>query len=1026
MAALVLVCVLTICFSLLVVYLLKMASSNPPIQPLDFETPTSSSTAPPETVNQRIQSLKKQIKQNVIRKLESKQIIVNTVYTGNPYKKGTQYNPPNVYQCYPYQNSYDYSKEKAPNHSTFFVVNNSDPDSDTPPFTQISLPVLTLNYVYYVINVSNSPCYLYYGQNIKQEKKELKAKKRKIKSDIKKVVSRGGIRSGGGRIRSGGGGRIRSGGGGRIRSGGGGGGLPGLLPRIRGGDIQEGFETPSESPSESPIETPSESPSESTIKTPSESPIESTSAMSRINYILQNVLLTKENALVLPPNTFAIMINIGGGYCILSSTRNLYPIPLEEKEKSYTPTPYPYQMDSSTSSPQSYMSSLAPLPYPNNTILTGETKTSGLQTYSSPKNVILSGIPPMFYNYLNVELTTQSTIYCPQNLYQEKLSGDNFLSLPFMDTGAILYVQNDNTFNNLVLMYEQQGFYTNYGEQDVIVMGGNSFVLLIYTTDKIAVMKHENIILNDSLSSITSQAQCQGTYGYCPNTGIHYCSTQCSKTATCPETVITSTNHMSIGDTINLCGKLVSQNEKYTLLLQSNGNLGIFPSSSIGTFTNENSATKANSISLVTGKSMLESCQSISSVNGMYELLLQSDGNLILYSKYGSSNSDCKVTNTSSIIWSSKSKNGSMYTSTNTITNPFLTIQSDNNLVLYGYINGSSQQSVLWTANTENTQSDTLQVFNTGNFSVFDSTTGYVFYDSNSTYNAGDSASATPLTSIYAGECNFESTSQGTAGISTRKMIWSAMSYTYQISNISLVFEEDGNLALYVGYNTVNPSVLWSTETSTTGSDTAILTNKGTLMVYNSNNGRIFFESSVGKNSLSANNNPNNYILQENTIPSSTVACRSFPTSTTSIMSNFTLQNPVGYFVPSMVVEFTGKLPFQLDYVDIPLPTQSIFRLPFKTQGNGNLMITLPVYEKVYNGTIYYFINQNNFSDIILKCPTYGTFSNFEGMSNQDTVVVAPTEYVIVMMLQQSWYITSMSFLDENLISMETESPSPF
>ena len=89
-------------------------------------------------------------------------------------------------------------------------------------------------------------------------------------------------------------------------------------------------------------------------------------------------------------------------------------------------------------------------------------------------------------------------------------------------------------------------------------------------------------------------------------------------------------------------------------------------------------------------------------------------------------------------------------------------------------------------------------------------------------------------------------------------------------------------------------------------------------------------------------------------------------------------------------------------------------------------MITLPVYEKVYNGTIYYFMNQNNFSDIILKCPTYGTFSNFEGMSNQDTVVVSPTEYVVVMMLQQSRYVTSMSFLDGNIMSMETESPSPF
>ena len=140
-------------------------------------------------------------------------------------------------------------------------------------------------------------------------------------------------------------------------------------------------------------------------------------------------------------------------------------------------------------------------------------------------------------------------------------------------------------------------------------------------------------------------------------------------------------------------------------------------------------------------------------------------------------------------------------------------------------------------------------------------------------------------------------------------------------------------------------------------------------------------------------------------------------------MNNFSLQNPSGDFLPNMVIELTGKLPAQFDYVDIPLPTQSIFRLPFKTRGIGNLMITLPVYGKVYNGTIYYIMNQNNISDIVVKCPTYGTFSNFEGMSNQDTIVVSPTEYVIVIMLQQSWYVVSMSFFSGNEMEMQSMTP---
>ena len=196
-------------------------------------------------------------------------------------------------------------------------------------------------------------------------------------------------------------------------------------------------------------------------------------------------------------------------------------------------------------------------------------------------------------------------------------------------------------------------------------------------------------------------------------------------------------------------------------------------------------------------------------------------------------------------------------------------------------------------------------------------------------------------------------------------------------------------------------------------------------MIYNSQNGRVYFASSIGTQSSSANNDSSNYTLLYNVIPSTSTACRSFPTSTVSVMDNFTLENSSGDFLPNMVVSFTGKLPSQLDYVDIPLPTQSIFRLPFKTRGIGHLMLTLPVYGTVFNGTMYYIMNQNNFSDIIVKCPTYGTFSNFEGMSNQDTIIVSPTEYVIVMMLQQSWYVVSMSFLDGNVMEMQSMTPSP-
>ena len=1008
MALLVLISVLTICFSALTVFLLKTTVLKPPIQELDFQTSSPPSTKKPETIQQRLKRLRKKIKQNIIRKLESKDTLVTTVYTGNPREKGTEYNRPDFYECYPYQNSYDYSKKKAPNHSTFFVVDNPYPDSKTPPFTQISLPVLTLNYVYYVINVSNSPCYLYYGQNIKQIKKKVEKNKNKLISRIEKRIASGGSGSGG----SGSGG---SGSGGKFLSGGGS-GLPRLLPRLRSfaseSSLLESFETPSEDTlsatqsQDPPTETPSED-------TPSGTPYPG------INYVLQNVLLTTKNALVLQPNTFAILINIVGGYCLLSSTQPLYPISIEVGGGPYTPTPYP----ESESTTQDIITA-APKLYSNNIIYTLESllNTDSVKSYESPKNIILNGIPPIFYNYINVSLTTQSTICCLQNTFQEKSSDDNFLSLPYMDMGSILYVQNDNTFNNLILMYEGEGFYTNYGYQDVVVMGGNSFVMLIYTTDRISVVMHENIILNDTLSPINSQYQCQGTYGYCKNTGIHYCSTQCYKTATCPMIVLTESNHMSIGGTLNLCGKLVSQNQKYTLILQSNGNIVIYPSSSIGNFTNVSPPRITNSISTVNGNAVLNSCESISSDNGMYELYLQSNGVLTLYSTNGDSSvSDCKVQDSSSIVWSSQNNN-SVYTSTNTITNPFLTIQSDNNLVLYGYINGSSQKSVLWSANTENTKCDTVQVFNTGKFVAFESTTGYVFYDSsNTSYNANDSASATPLTSIFVNECNYESSSESTV---SGEMIWSTGTSTSQISNISLVFEDDGNLCLYVGYNSVNPYILWSSQTSTTGSDTVVLTNDGILIIYNSQNGRVYFASSVGTDASSANNDPSNYSILYNTIPSTTTACRSFPNYSVSIMNNFSLQNPSGDFLPNVIIEFTGKLPAQLDYVDIPLPSHSILRLPFKVRGIGHLMITLPVYGKVYNGTIYYVMNQNNFSDIIVKCPTYGTFSNFEGMTNQDTIVVSPTEYIILIMLQQSWYVVSMSFLDGNIMEMQTMTPS--
>ena len=430
MALFVLITVFTILFSVLTVYLLTTVL-KPPIQELDFQTSSPPSTKKPETIKQRLQRLKKKIKQNIIRKLDSKDTLVETVYTGNPRRKGTEYNRPDFYECYPYQNSYDYSKKKAPNHSTFFVVNNPYPDSETPPFTQICLPVLTLNYVYYVINVSNSPCYLYYGQNIKQIKKKVEKDKNKLITRIeKRIASRG---SGSGGSGSGSSGSGSTGGGGIFS--GGGSGLPKLLPRLRsfasGSSLLESFETPSETPSQ---DIPTEIPS------------------SIINYVLQNVLLTTKNALVLQPNTFAILINIVGGYCLLSSTQPLYPINIEVDGGPYTPTPYPYQDVTTSSTPD--MITSAPKLYPNNIILTLETlsNTNAVNSYSSPKNVVLSGMPPIFYNYLNTDLTTQSTIICPQNTFQEKSSDDNFLSLPFMDMGSILYVQNDNTFNHLILM----------------------------------------------------------------------------------------------------------------------------------------------------------------------------------------------------------------------------------------------------------------------------------------------------------------------------------------------------------------------------------------------------------------------------------------------------------------------------------------------------------------------------------------------------------------------------------------------
>jgi len=84
---------------------------------------------------------------------------------------------------------------------------------------------------------------------------------------------------------------------------------------------------------------------------------------------------------------------------------------------------------------------------------------------------------------------------------------------------------------------------------------------------------------------------------------------------------------------------------------------------------------------------------------------------------------------------------------------------------------------------------------------------------------------------------------------SSGAIVWSTNTTNKGLSNPSLVFLQNGNVALVSNYNPQNPpsanaNFKWSTRTKNSEADTLIVSNDGNLVVFQQKTGKIFFQSS--------------------------------------------------------------------------------------------------------------------------------------------------------------------------------------
>ena len=235
------------------------------------------------------------------------------------------------------------------------------------------------------------------------------------------------------------------------------------------------------------------------------------------------------------------------------------------------------------------------------------------------------------------------------------------------------------------------------------------------------------------------------------------------------------------------------------LTLQTDGNLVIYSSSgtalwSTGTINIPNHLDSVNT-TLPIG--YLYPGQSLQTANGAYKLILQNDGNLVLYN-----------TSTGTALW---------YSNTHGESVAYLAMQADGNLVLYG-TNGQA----LWDSNTEGSGNNALVLQEDGTLALNDTNGNGILWANRIIYPGQSLQTANSTYKLILqsdGNLVLYNTSTGTA-------LW--YSNTHGESVAYLAMQADGNLVLYG----TNGQALWSSQTGGRGPSFLAVQTDGNLVVY--------------------------------------------------------------------------------------------------------------------------------------------------------------------------------------------------
>ena len=266
-----------------------------------------------------------------------------------------------------------------------------------------------------------------------------------------------------------------------------------------------------------------------------------------------------------------------------------------------------------------------------------------------------------------------------------------------------------------------------------------------------------------------------------------------------------------------------SGNSGAYLGLSSNGTLAVYNASgtAINTLYNGSAnGTSSQTVTINAGMQLLTtSCQIF---NNCYQLILQNDGNLVLYNSAGTA------------VWD---------TATNGEGVVQAIMQSDGNFVLYNTLVNTTSANAKWSSGTSGNSGAYLGLSDNGALAIYNSSGSSI-----KTLYAGSGTSSTTVTINNGGQLipltlptftlEASNTSYAAAG-GNRTVQIARNTYLQSVlscGNYLLVMQSDGNLALYNGYSPLNTSAqtpVWSTGTNGKTAVQAVMQADGNFVLYN-------------------------------------------------------------------------------------------------------------------------------------------------------------------------------------------------